>query len=58
MSAALRDPAGVEHDDLVRVDHGGEAVGDDDAGAARPKVESLFSQPSRKKKLGGPTLIF
>ena len=35
MGAALGDAALVEHDDLVGVDHGREAVGDDERGALR-----------------------
>src|SRR5688500_12767076 len=38
MAAALGDPALIEDDDLVGVDHGRQAVGDDDAGAARRDV--------------------
>mgnify|MGYP006179948009 CR=1 FL=1 len=33
VGAAFGDPALVENDDLVGVDDGGEAVGDDDGGA-------------------------
>ena len=35
MGAALGDPAGVEHDDLVGADDGRQAVGDDDGRAVR-----------------------
>jgi hypothetical protein len=35
MVAALHDHALVEDDDLVGADHRGEAVGDDEGGAAR-----------------------
>jgi len=34
MGAALDDPAAVDNDDLVRVAHGAQPVGDDDAGAS------------------------
>ena len=34
MGAALGDPALVENHDLVGIDHGRQAVGDDDAGPA------------------------
>src|SRR5687768_6901960 len=35
VGAALGDPALVEDDDLVGIDHGRQTVGDDDGGAAR-----------------------
>ena len=46
--AALDDPAGVEHDDLVRVPHGGEPVRDDQHRAVRHQpVDRLLDQPLR-----------
>ncbi len=47
MGAALNDPALVQDDDLVAVPDGGEAVGDDQAGAAPPAqvpVDELLGQ--------------
>ena len=41
MAAALDDAAGFHHQDLVGFDHGREAVGDDQAGAAFGDFEQL-----------------
>ena len=38
MGAALDDPAAVEDQDLVGVDDGGQAVGDDERGHAAPEA--------------------
>ena len=43
VGAALGDAALVEHDDLVGVDHGRQAVGDDDRGAAARRRRSSVS---------------
>ena len=46
VGASLHDPALVQHDDLVGVAHGGEAVGDHQHGAlAHQPVDRLLHQP-------------
>jgi len=41
VGAAFGDPAQIEHHDLIGVDHGRQAVGDDEAGAALATSRSV-----------------
>ena len=58
--AAFHDHAVIQHDDLVGIDDGGEAMRDDDGGAAFSKVRAIatrcFSPPDNFNPRS-PTLV-